>query len=155
MPWYRIEPYDKGEVITLKPWIPKGGVKLPYPEEAITPRIPVAPSIKHCLASLTGIPHPTPYIYKLISKAKIVNPKDKVPDSKYTGERWILHPATFKRVGLLVIHGNLGLKTASNEEELKQIIKEVLEAPLIVKNGVYHIFDSLTYNLYKAGIIKV
>jgi len=155
MPWYRIEPYDKGETIILKPWVPKGGVKLPYPEDAATPRIPVAPSVKHCLASLTGMPHPNPFIYRLIGKAKIVNPEDKVPDAKYTCERWILHPAKFRRVAPLVIHGNLGLKTAHNEEELREIIAEVLEAPIIVKDGIYHIFDTKTYALYKKGMIRV
>jgi len=140
MPWYRIEPYDKGEIIFLEPWIPKGGVKKPYPEDTTIPRIPVAPSIRHCLASLTGIPHPTPFIYKLVGKAKIVNPFSKVPDAKYTCERWILHPAKFKRIAPLVIHGDLGLRIARNEEELKEIIAEILEAEIIIKNGVYHIF---------------
>jgi len=149
MKFYRIEPKDLGEYVWLKPRKPHlwKVVKKPFKEDKETPRISVAPSLLHCLSALTGNPiyFGSGYLYQLVSDAKIVFPKDKVPDCILTHEHWVLEPALFKRIAPFVIHGSLGLKKARNWKELEQIIEEVLSAKVLFKDGIIHVFDEYTW----------
>lgn len=151
--FYRIELIDRGErfwAYPRKPYLWKG-VKKPFKEDEETPRISVAPSLRHCLSAWTGNPIPYGYLYKLVSKnVKIVFPKDKVPDAILTKEHWILEPAEFEKVAPFVVHGSLGLKVAHTWEELEQIIKEVLNAQQTRENdGCIHLWDEESWKFRK------
>jgi len=149
MDMYRIELKDRGERFKdfpRKPYLWKG-VQKPFKEDEKTPRISVAPSLRHCLSAWSGNPIPYGFLYRLVSRnVKIIFPKDKVPDCILTKEHWILEPAEFEKVAPFVVHGNLGLKYAHSWEDLKRIIKEILNARQTVeKDGIIHLWDEQSW----------
>jgi len=153
MSFYRVELKDRGQFFTAKPRKPYlwKGVKKPFEEDEKTPRISVAPSLLHCLSAWTGNPIPHGYLYRLESRnVKIIFPKDRVPDAELTQEHWILEPALFRKIAPFVVHGSLGLRTAHSMEELREIILEVQNAKTEVVDGVIHVFDNLTWEIYHA-----
>jgi len=144
--WFHIRPVYEGDEIIIKPRIPEG-IK---GEDTTIPRISVAPSLRHCLASLTGIPHPFPALYRYVGKERPIPAYDKVPDAKWTHEHWLLKPSKFKFVANVVVHGSLGLKVAHTWEELEQIIREVLNARQTRENdGCIHLWDEESWKFRK------
>jgi len=142
--WFHLRPFYEGDEIIIKPKIPEG-IK---GEDTTTPRISVAPSLRHCLAALTGIPHPFPALYQYIGKEKPISVYDKVPDAKWTHEHWLLKPSKFKFIANVVIHGNLGLRHANSWDELEQIVREVLNARQTKeRDGNIHLWDESSWRI--------
>jgi len=143
--WYHIVECQTDPYITIKPKIPEGVLK---GEDTTTPRVSVAPSLKHCLASLTGLPHPYLSLYQYIGTEKPIPAYKEVPDTYLTHEHWLLKTSRFKFVSEVVVHGSLGLKRVKDILELEALIKEVLNAKQTrEKDGRIHLWDAQTWTL--------
>jgi len=126
--WFRIEKTDMGEFVLKRPTIPRNTFKTKLLiEDTTVPRIPVAPSLLHCLAATLGLGYWNGVLYKLVDDVEVVKPFKPVPDAHLTKEHWILQPAKFKRVGYFVVRGKLLTRPRNLHSWLNQV-KKILSA---------------------------
>lgn len=106
---FHISMVDLGDKIKMKPRVPKNradgpGQQHPYSgrivsEDGKMPRICVAPTLRGCIRALCE--SGDFYVYQPIRPTYVSKdlPRMLVEDAKETGERWILRPVTFKKIG--------------------------------------------------------
>jgi hypothetical protein len=95
---------------TLKPRIPINYFTMNGYEDNTTPRVCFAPDVGKCLTALSqNCTNKTYYVYEPDGEYDIYKPNDiAVPDSKITGELWILKPVKLKKVGKIYCSGDDG-----------------------------------------------
>jgi len=92
--YYHVTRRRWGNLVTLKPRSDGYNRALEEPDIA---RICVGPSVAYCLAS-TIVPKRGLNVYRTKSRVLGYYPIE-VMDSRYTREKWLLHPTDFVRVG--------------------------------------------------------
>lgn len=73
-------------------------------DEPNTPRICVSPSVEQCMVAIYICPDDIFYVYRTEDKIKgTKEPTKMIADAHITGERWIIKPTWFVRVGTLTM----------------------------------------------------
>ena len=155
---YRIELEDRGNIVTLNPYIPNGAC--PY-EDKITPRIPCATTIIGCLRSLQITSNPginmeelnhsgaKLYLYEAEVEVKyIYRPTDnEVPDAFYTGELWIMYAqdVDFYKVRGYNIRKQLELPNCAYNRYIVNEEEQISEIPDFVATTVIY-GDSMSFS---------
>lgn len=74
------------------------GVHCRCPEEPDIARICVSPSVEQCMVSVDVVDEQRVYVYRTARRLLASHPFN-VCDSRLTGERWLLKPTVFVKVG--------------------------------------------------------
>jgi hypothetical protein len=125
--YYHITPEDWGDKAVLHPRI-DGDFR--STDEPYIPRICVCPTIAGCINAVWACyaypKHSHVSVYKTTKPKSAIEPVDVV-DSYITGEKWLLKPTTFVRVGEInekIIYGLGKLNTVAGSSRKKDLLEQ-------------------------------